>query len=485
MPKLDRLPIKTRWVICNKGDFEKPDIRCRLVAMEVKYIKGIGGMDASLFSATPPIEAFKALISIAASDKKNILGQIDIQKTHLYGKSKRKIAIILPKECGENPGYGFLNRTLYGTRDAASSWELEVRETLESFGMTAGSSCPCLYSDRSRDIALLVHGDDIIFCGAPEHFSALSARLKDEWNLSVKGTLGPLGDSRSLRVLGRLLSFQGDAYEVEADPRHAELLCRLVTKKVSSPGEKVDLVLEDETPLDESGISDYRSLVMRAAYLGLDRPDICFSVVRCARAMCNPTQQDMIRLMRIARYLKEKPRIVQRFKFQALPTVLTVECDSDFAGCQRTRKSTSGFVAMLGAHNISAVCKTQSVIALSSGEAEFYSVGGAVMRALGLRSNLSDLGVDVRIILYTDSTAAKGTAFRKGLGKAKHIDTVYLWLQDIFKDKEVELHKVDGEKNRSDLLTKYLAGPKIAQLLKSMGYSARDGRHELALTAAD
>jgi len=189
--------------------------------------------------------------------------------------------------------------------------------------------------------------------------------------------------------------------------------------------------------------------------------------------------------MRIARYLKEKPRIVQRFKFQALPTVLTVECDSDFAGCQRTRKSTSGFVAMLGAHNISAVCKTQSVIALSSGEAEFYSVGGAVMRSLGLRSNLSDLGVDVRIILYTDSTAAKGTAFRKGLGKAKHIDTVYLWLQDIFKDKEVELHKVDGEKNRSDLLTKYLAGPKIAQLLKSMGYSARDGRHELALTAAD
>jgi len=90
MPKLDRPPIKTRWVICNKGDFEKPDIRCRLVAMEVKYIKGIGGMDASLFSATPPIEAFKALISIAASDKKKILGQIDITQPAFIWQIKKK-----------------------------------------------------------------------------------------------------------------------------------------------------------------------------------------------------------------------------------------------------------------------------------------------------------------------------------------------------------------------------------------------------------
>ena len=48
--------------------------------------------------------------------------------------------------------------------------------------------------------------------------------------------------------------------------------------------------------------------------------------------------------------------------------------DSDHAGCRRTRKSTSGGVAMLGQHILMEHNITQPVVALSSGESEFYAI---------------------------------------------------------------------------------------------------------------
>ena len=67
--------------------------------------------------------------------------------------------------------------------------------------------------------------------------------------------------------------------------------------------------------------------------------------------------------------------------------------DTDFAGCKRTRRSTSGGVVMIGDHCVKTYSSTQDIIALSSGEAEYYGVvkGGSV--GIGLRSMLGDFGV--------------------------------------------------------------------------------------------
>ena len=53
-------PIRTRWVLCNKGDTERPEIRARLVAREVNTYKDETGMFAA---ATPPLEAKRMLLS--------------------------------------------------------------------------------------------------------------------------------------------------------------------------------------------------------------------------------------------------------------------------------------------------------------------------------------------------------------------------------------------------------------------------------------
>ena len=93
-----------------------------------------------------------------------------------------------------------------------------------------------------------------------------------------------------------------------------------------------------------------------------------------------------------------------------------VAVDTDYAGCKKTRKSTSGGVAMIGGHMIKSWSTTQAVIALSSGEAEFYGIVKGSSIGIGLRSVLADLGVDSRIQVHTDASAAKGIAMRRGLG---------------------------------------------------------------------
>eukprot|EP00959_Pyramimonas_sp_CCMP1952_P182985 3826483-Pyramimonas_sp.AAC.1 len=77
---------------------------------------------------------------------------------------------------------------------------------------------------------------------------------------------------------------------------------------------------------------------------------------------------------RIGRYLLRRPRIVQRFIQQDEPDVITVACDSDHAGCVLTMRSTTGVALYHGAHLLKATVNTQSVIALSSGESEFYAI---------------------------------------------------------------------------------------------------------------
>ena len=96
----------------------------------------------------------------------------------------------------------------------------------------------------------------------------------------------------------------------------------------------------------------------------------------------------------------------------------------------------------------------QNVIALSSGEAEYYAALKGASSALGFQSMLRDFGMSGSITLYTDSSAARGIIHRAGLGKLRHLETGYLWLQSAVKAKKLQIRKVLGTENPADLLTK-------------------------------
>ena len=123
-------PVSTKWVDINKGDEQNPEIRCRWVGRE---FKGNDNNRDDLFAATPPLEAKKALVHLAANQigiHKNAirkLGFIDIKKAYFHAKAKRLVYVDLPDEAlkpGEKGKVcGRLNCSLYGTRDAANNWE--------------------------------------------------------------------------------------------------------------------------------------------------------------------------------------------------------------------------------------------------------------------------------------------------------------------------------------------------------------------------
>ena len=83
---------------------------------------------------------------------------------------------------------------------------------------------------------------------------------------------------------------------------------------------------------------------------------------------------------------------------------------------------------MLGTHLIKSWSSTQNLIALSSGEAEYYGVVKASGMGLGYQSLLRDLGVEMPLRVWTDSTATIGICSRRGLGKLRHLDTHTLWI---------------------------------------------------------
>jgi len=421
-------PIDTRWVDINKGDNENPDIRCRWVGRE---FRGSDRDRDDLYAATPPLEAIKALIVLAASQKggkrQNLkkLSFIDIKKAYFHAKVKRPLYVVLPPEAldpGETGVCGKLNFSLYGTRDAAHNWEEAYSQFLISIGFQQGLSSPCIFRHPVRDIITVVHGDDFTSLAVEDNLKWLSNQFKSKFEIKDKGILGPdPNDAKEVRLLNRVVAWERDGIRLEADQRHAEILVRQLgleeAKGLELPGTK-DSSEEDgdensHQPVDARQATLYRACAARCNFLSLDRPDIQFPAKEVSRGMANPTPADFIKLKRLARYIKQYPRVVYKYKFQEAFKHINIYTDTDWAGCVKTRKSTQGGIAMLGSHCVKSWSSTQAFIALSSGEAEFYGVVKGASVGLGMKSLLADMGVDVHVNVHTDATAAKGIARAK------------------------------------------------------------------------
>jgi len=119
--------------------------------------------------------------------------------------------------------------------------------------------------------------------------------LAKHWTVKNRGILGEDG-CHEIDILNRILRRLPDgSLELEADPRHAELVSQFLgfnekTKSLASPGGKKseeEMIKEvgEEVPLDKEKHSLFRSICMRLSYLSADRPDLSFAVKELARRM--------------------------------------------------------------------------------------------------------------------------------------------------------------------------------------------------------
>ena len=131
---------------------------------------------------------------------------------------------------------------------------------------------------------------------------------------------------------------------------------------------------EAERLLDESDAKLFVSVGALLNYIAPDRPEMQYAIKEVMRKGSCPSHYDFKRLKRIARHIIGQPRRALVFKYQQAQNRIDMYVDSDFAGCQRTRKSTAGGCAMIGAHCLKSWAKTLPILALSSGEAELMAV---------------------------------------------------------------------------------------------------------------
>ena len=484
--------IPTRWIDINKGDADRPNYRSRLVAKEFNT-----GAQEGLFAATPPLEALRLLVSDAATTdvhEPKVIMLNDVARAFFEAPMKRTVCVELPQEAlqeGEQDDdlVGLLQLSLYGTRDAAANFQAEVRKFMLNQGFAQSLYSPSVFWHRTRGLKVLVHGDDFVTSGVQREVHWFEERLNERFEVKTQivGRATDRGEVSEARILGRILRAVEGGWEYEADPRHAELLIRNLRLEaangVRSPGEDERPWAEEENsePLRGTSATEYRALAARANYLAQDRADILFSAKEICRGMASPTMGHMKSLRRLVRYLIAHPRSVWMFPFQSPTSQLNMYSDSDWAGCKRTARSTSGGVAMIGAHCIRCYSVTQKFVTLSSGEAELMALVKATSEAIGIAQLAESWGMRVDANIFVDSSAALAVTNRKGCGKLRHVRIGHLWVQELAAEEQVRFNKVRGTANPADLLTKHLAAAQRNRLMPAIGLESRDGKARAGL----
>ena len=296
------------------------------------------------------------------------------------------------------------------------------------------------------------------------------------------------GEVSEARVLSRIIRVSEQGWEYEGDQRHAELIVKALSlenaKSVSTPSEdqKIEREETDLEDLDSLRASEYRQLAARANFMTLDRADTQYAVKEICRGMARPTVGHWRRLKRLGRYLRGRPRVVSLFRYQARGRVIDGYSDSDWAGCRRTARSTSGGATMPGSHEPKSWSATQKNVTLSSAEAELVAAVGVCGGCIGITQLAIDWGIKLRGRVHIDSSAAIGVAHRRGNGKLRHVRVGTLWIQELVEEGEIEVRKVLGARNVADALTKNVPATSLDMHLETMGFQFRDGRAVSSLT---
>ncbi|GKA79899.1 retrovirus-related pol polyprotein from transposon TNT 1-94 [Tanacetum coccineum] len=184
--------------------------------------------------------------------------------------------------------------------------------------------------------------------------------------------------------------------------------------------------------------SHYRGMIDTLIYLTASRPDLQFAICMCARYQARPTKKHLHAVKRIFRYLKGT---VNRGLWYPndFSIALTAFADADHAGCQDTRRSTSGSMQFLGDKL--------------------------------MRSQLTDYGLGFnKIPMYYDNKSAIALCCNNVQhSKSKHIDIRFHFIKEHVENGVIELYFVNMEYQLADIFTKALARERIKFLINKLG----------------
>ncbi|GJT13536.1 hypothetical protein Tco_0860578 [Tanacetum coccineum] len=150
---------------------------------------------------------------------------------------------------------------------------------------------------------------------------------------------------------------------------------------------------------------------------------------------------------------------------------LIAYADADHAGCQDTRRSTSGSAQFLGDKLVRWSSKKQKSIAISSTEAEYIALFGCCAQILWMRLQLTDYGFQFnKTPLYYDNKSAIALCCNNVQhSQAKHIDVRCHFIKDRVENRIVELYFVRTEYQLADIFTKPFLRERFNFLIEKLG----------------
>nr|GEV87500.1 hypothetical protein [Tanacetum cinerariifolium] len=143
----------------------------------------------------------------------------------------------------------------------------------------------------------------------------------------------------------------------------------------------------------------YRRMVGTLMYLIAIGPNLTFDVCMCAWYLAKPTEKHLHAIKRIFKYLRGT---INRGLWYPKDSsiALTAYADADQAGCQDTKRGTSGSMKLLGDKLVSWLSKRQKSTVISSTDAEYIALCGCCAQVLWMRSQLTDYAFLISVSVH-------------------------------------------------------------------------------------
>ncbi|GJY90074.1 retrovirus-related pol polyprotein from transposon TNT 1-94 [Tanacetum coccineum] len=382
--------IALKWIYKVKLD-EYGDVlknKARLVAKGFRQEEGLDFEES--FAPVARLEAIRIFIANAASKNMTVY-QMDVKTAFLNGELKEEVYVHQPEGFvdPERPHHVYrLKKALYGLKQAPRAWYDTLSKFLLAQGFSKGVVDPTLFIRKTgkHTLHVQIYVDDIIFASTdPKDCDRFSNEMSSKFQMSMMGQIS--------FFLGLQISQNPRGIFINQSKYANEILKKFDLHK-SDP---VDTPMVERTKLDEdlSGTpvdqTKYRSMIGSLMYLTASRPDLVFAVCMCARYQSRPTKKHLEAVKRVFRYLQGTINMGLWYP-KDTAMALTAYADADHAGCQDTRRSTSGSAQFLGDKLVSWSSKKQTSTSISSTEAEYIAMSGCCAQILWMRSQLSDYG---------------------------------------------------------------------------------------------